>query len=112
MPQLLAATVSVLHVSTTNIMFLNNFVKFVLCEIHVCLEHSWKLMSGVITGFSHMTRQLQSLAGGRVVLVLEGGYELTSMSDAAEACLRTLLGYEVSPTLRFVNIALFLQMFS
>lgn len=66
----------------------------------------------VITGFSHMTRQLQSLAGGRLVLVLEGGYELTSMSDAAEACLRTLLGYKVSLTLRSFNITLFLQLFS
>ena len=49
----------------------------------------------ICTGFSHMTRQLQSLAQGRLVLVLEGGYDLKSMSDSAEACLQTLLGHEV-----------------
>jgi acetoin utilization deacetylase AcuC-like enzyme len=43
-----------------------------------------------------MTRELMSLAGGKVVLSLEGGYELTSICDAAEMCTTALLGDEVS----------------
>ena len=42
-----------------------------------------------------MTKQMQSLANGKVALVLEGGYELKPMSDSAEMCLRALLGEEV-----------------
>ena len=37
-----------------------------------------------------------SLAGGKVVLALEGGYELKPVCDATEMCMRTLLGQEVS----------------
>ncbi|KAM4044243.1 histone deacetylase 7 isoform 2-T2 [Anomaloglossus baeobatrachus] len=47
--------------------------------------------------FGHMTRQLMSLAGGRVVLALEGGHDLTSICDASEACVSALLGNEVDP---------------
>jgi len=35
------------------------------------------------------------LAGGRVVMVLEGGYSLPSLCDAAEACVKALLGEKV-----------------
>lgn len=48
-----------------------------------------------VTGFSFLTRQLMSLAGGRVVLVLEGGHDLTAICDASEACVSTLLGIQV-----------------
>uniref|UniRef100_A0A8C3AQE7 Histone deacetylase n=1 Tax=Cyclopterus lumpus TaxID=8103 RepID=A0A8C3AQE7_CYCLU len=41
--------------------------------------------------FSHLTRQLRSLAGGRVVLSLEGGHDLTAICDASEACVSALL---------------------
>lgn len=37
-----------------------------------------------------------SLAGGRVVLVLEGGHDLTAICDASEACVSALLGMQVS----------------
>ncbi|XP_056418723.1 histone deacetylase 7 isoform X2 [Hyla sarda] len=47
--------------------------------------------------FGHMTRQLMSLAGGRVVLALEGGHDLTSICDASEACVSALLGNEIDP---------------
>ncbi|XP_073519280.1 histone deacetylase 7 isoform X2 [Phyllobates terribilis] len=47
--------------------------------------------------FGHMTRQLMSLAGGRVVLALEGGHDLTSICDASEACVSALLGNEMDP---------------
>lgn len=36
------------------------------------------------------------LAGGRVVLALEGGHDLTAICDASEACVSALLGLEVS----------------
>lgn len=36
------------------------------------------------------------LAGGRVVLALEGGHDLTAICDASEACVSALLGNEVS----------------
>lgn len=38
--------------------------------------------------FGFMTRQLMTFAGGRVVLALEGGYDLASISDAAEQCVK------------------------
>lgn len=37
-----------------------------------------------------------TLAGGRVVLALEGGHDLTAICDASEACVAALLGQEVS----------------
>lgn len=42
-----------------------------------------------------MTKQLMSLAGGAVVLALEGGHDLTAICDASEACVSALLGNEV-----------------
>lgn len=38
------------------------------------------------------------LAGGRVVLALEGGHDLTAICDASEACVSALLGNEVQRT--------------
>jgi acetoin utilization deacetylase AcuC-like enzyme len=43
-------------------------------------------------GFAAMTARLRSLAGGRCVLALEGGYNLEAISRSAAACLRVLLG--------------------
>ncbi|XP_068964288.1 histone deacetylase 6 isoform X2 [Petaurus breviceps papuanus] len=43
-------------------------------------------------GYAHMTHLLTGLAGGRIALVLEGGYNLTSISESMAACTRTLLG--------------------
>ncbi|XP_062871881.1 histone deacetylase 7 [Trichomycterus rosablanca] len=44
--------------------------------------------------FGFLTGQLMKLAGGRVVLVLEGGHDLTSICDASESCISALLGLE------------------
>ncbi|KAL7864475.1 hypothetical protein AOLI_G00158950 [Acnodon oligacanthus] len=44
--------------------------------------------------FGFLTRQLMGLAGGRVVLALEGGHDLTAICDASEACVSALLGLE------------------
>ncbi|XP_039519946.1 histone deacetylase 7-like isoform X1 [Pimephales promelas] len=46
--------------------------------------------------FGILTRQLMTLAGGRVVLALEGGHDLTAICDASEACVSALLGLEDS----------------
>ncbi|CAJ0574233.1 unnamed protein product, partial [Mesorhabditis spiculigera] len=42
--------------------------------------------------FGFMTRQLLQYAEGRVVLALEGGYELSAISDAVEHCVKVLCG--------------------
>lgn len=51
---------------------------------------------GFPPGFGYMTRQLMSVAGGALVLALEGGHDLTAICDASEACVSVLLGNEVS----------------
>lgn len=50
----------------------------------------------VVTGLGHLTKQLMGLAGGRVVLALEGGHDLRAICDASEACVSALLGIEVN----------------
>ncbi|XP_073970924.1 histone deacetylase 4 isoform X4 [Rhodnius prolixus] len=47
--------------------------------------------------FGHMTQQLMQLADGKVVLSLEGGYDLPAICDSAEECVRALLGDDPSP---------------
>jgi histone deacetylase 6 len=48
-------------------------------------------------GFAAMTARLQSLSGGRMVLALEGGYNLKAISASAAGCLRVLLGEKPPP---------------
>ncbi|KAG5184828.1 hypothetical protein JKP88DRAFT_313878 [Tribonema minus] len=43
-------------------------------------------------GFAAMTRMLMPLAGGQVVLALEGGYSLRSLGRCVAACCKALLG--------------------
>jgi histone deacetylase 6 len=43
-------------------------------------------------GYAQMTARLAMLAGGRIVLALEGGYDLEAIARSAAACLRVLLG--------------------
>jgi len=50
-------------------------------------------------GYAAMTARLRELAGGRLVLALEGGYNLDAIARSAEACLRVLLG-EAAPEIR------------
>uniref|UniRef100_A0A6Q2YGT7 Histone deacetylase n=1 Tax=Esox lucius TaxID=8010 RepID=A0A6Q2YGT7_ESOLU len=47
--------------------------------------------------FGYLTRQLMTLAEGRVVLALEGGHDLTAICDASEACVSALLGNPLEP---------------
>ncbi|KAL1759399.1 hypothetical protein FB107DRAFT_270971 [Schizophyllum commune] len=43
-------------------------------------------------GYSHMTHMLASLAGGKLVVALEGGYNLDSISASADAVAHVILG--------------------
>jgi len=43
-----------------------------------------------------MLHRLKFLAKGRILIALEGGYNLTSISNSAEACIRQLL-HEILP---------------
>lgn len=45
--------------------------------------------------FAFLTHQLQSLAGGRVELILEGGYNIDVLCDSVEQCCRSLLGQTI-----------------
>ncbi|KAJ8345478.1 hypothetical protein SKAU_G00296710, partial [Synaphobranchus kaupii] len=47
--------------------------------------------------FGRLTQQLMTLAGGRVILALEGGHDLTAICDASESCVSALLGEELDP---------------
>ena len=49
------------------------------------------------SGYAAMTERLRRLAGGRLVLALEGGYDLEAISSAAAACVATLLGGPAPP---------------
>ncbi|KXJ86631.1 histone deacetylase [Microdochium bolleyi] len=44
------------------------------------------------TCYAHMTHMLMSLAGGRVAVCLEGGYNLRAISNSALAVAKTLMG--------------------
>lgn len=47
--------------------------------------------------FGYLTRELMKLADGKVVLALEGGYDLPAICDSAQECVRALLGDDLSP---------------
>jgi hypothetical protein len=48
-------------------------------------------------GYGHMTHLLSSLANGRVILALEGGYNLTSIAYSMVMCTKALLGDPLPP---------------
>ena len=43
-------------------------------------------------GFANMTYLLKGLAGGKILLALEGGYDIDSLSLGAIACMKVLIG--------------------
>ena len=47
--------------------------------------------------YDHMTRELQTLAGGKVIVALEGGYNLVSISKSMAACANALLEGDAPP---------------
>ena len=42
-----------------------------------------------------MTNHLRKLANGKIVLVLEGGYELNALAECGKLCVEALLGRQV-----------------
>ncbi|KAL3989896.1 Histone deacetylase domain family protein [Acanthocheilonema viteae] len=56
--------------------------------------------------FGYFTRQLMNYAGGRVVLALEGGYDLQTISDSAEECVKALCGESPETTGKLSDEAL------
>lgn len=47
------------------------------------------------TCFAYMTKKLMSLADGKVVLALEGGYDIKSLCDSSELCLNALMNKQI-----------------
>lgn len=58
----------------------------------------------MFAGFGQLTQLLMGLAGGRVVMALEGGHDLTAICDASEACVSALLGDPVRERVRMSSI--------
>ncbi|CAG9534480.1 unnamed protein product [Cercopithifilaria johnstoni] len=56
--------------------------------------------------FGYFTLQLMNYAGGRVVLALEGGYDLHTISDSAEECVKALCGESPETTGKLSDEAL------
>jgi histone deacetylase 6 len=48
-------------------------------------------------GYGQMTHMLKSLARGKLVIALEGGYDLNSIAVSALACMEVLLGESPDP---------------
>lgn len=55
-------------------------------------------------GYAHMTHLLSSLANGRIVVALEGGYNLTSIAYSMTLCTKALLGDPIPPLLLKENV--------
>lgn len=60
-----------------------------------------------MAGFGQLTQLLMGLAGGRVVMALEGGHDLTAICDASEACVSALLGDPVRESERREQTSVF-----
>lgn len=78
-----------------------------------CIGHPHPLGGYELTPtcFSYMTNQLMKLADGKVVLVLEGGYELNALAECGKACVNALLGREVKENI-LIKFNLFFLLFS
>ncbi|CAF4113896.1 unnamed protein product [Rotaria sp. Silwood2] len=66
----------------------------VSCGFDACIGHPHPLGGYELTPtcFAYMTKKLMSLADGKVVLVLEGGYELNALAECGKLCVEALLG--------------------
>ncbi|KAF9985429.1 Histone deacetylase hda1 [Mortierella antarctica] len=59
--------------------------------------------------YGHMTHMLKSLAGGKIILALEGGYNLDSIAVSGLACAKALLNDPIEPLGRISPNALCVQ---
>jgi acetoin utilization deacetylase AcuC-like enzyme len=48
-------------------------------------------------GYGQMTHMLKSIANGKLLIALEGGYDLNSIAVSALACMNVLLGESPQP---------------
>eukprot|EP00118_Oscarella_pearsei_P005462 m.25134 g.25134 ORF g.25134 m.25134 type:complete len:911 (+) comp28746_c0_seq1:187-2919(+) len=64
-----------------------------------CMGHAPNLGGYMVTPscFGYMTKQLMNVGNGKVVLALEGGYELKTICECSEICFKALLGEEIPP---------------
>ncbi|GAA5917900.1 hypothetical protein JCM6882_003984 [Rhodosporidiobolus microsporus] len=46
-------------------------------------------------GYAHMTHMLSALAGGKLLLALEGGYNVDAVAESANACVKVIVGDEL-----------------
>eukprot|EP01135_Chromosphaera_perkinsii_P010606 Nk52_evm6s2192 gene=Nk52_evmTU6s2192 len=46
-------------------------------------------------GYAHMTSEILKIGNGKVILALEGGYDLASLPASASGCLKVLLGQKL-----------------
>lgn len=72
-------------------------IVLVSCGFDATQQHTKELGGFCVspTCFAHMTRELMGLAGGKLVLALEGGYDLQSLCDSSEMCLRALMNKKI-----------------
>jgi hypothetical protein len=54
--------------------------------------------NNIPSSYAHLTRELLSLASGHLVLVLEGGYDLQSISSSCVACAHEMAHAQPNPT--------------
>ena len=54
-------------------------------------------------GFNYLTSELTKFANGRIVIALEGGYNLDSISKSMTACLKALLKEQFTSTDNYIN---------
>jgi len=45
-----------------------------------------------ILGYGYLTQMLMKMTNGKLIMVLEGGFELEALCDCTESCIRTLRG--------------------
>ncbi|CAF0808000.1 unnamed protein product [Brachionus calyciflorus] len=75
----------------------NPQIVLVSCGFDATEQHPKELggMRVSPTCFAYMTKKLMSLAEGKVVLALEGGYHIKSICDCSEMCLNALMGKQI-----------------
>ena len=69
-------------------------IVMVACGFDAAVGHAAPLGGYAVSPacFGWMTQQLLTLAEGRLVMALEGGYELAAICDSEQICVSTLLG--------------------
>ncbi|KAK6921129.1 Histone deacetylase domain [Dillenia turbinata] len=60
------------------------------CDVSLSLAKSSFICAGVVTpaGYAQMTHMLNSLSGGKLLVILEGGYNLRSISSSATSVIK------------------------